>query len=475
MERRHLVYVLPGIGGSVLERPGSGGRPDRTVWDTGYGDIAGLVAAPGRLAPDEPLRAVGAVRSRSLLPGWTVVPGYDRLIAALGALPGLRRVDHGHPDRRDLDADLVVFPYDFRLGVTEAAGRLAADVRERLAHLGGGTEGRVIVVAHSMGGLVARYWLGPLGGWPSCRALITAGTPHRGAPKALQIMANGVRVAGLRLGGLSGVLTSWRSVAELLPQYPAVWDADAGTARRPHELPVDWAGAATRAAAVHGEIQQAWSGIPRGGPQVVPRIGWSHRTPSSARWTGGRLKVGRDRPHWLTLPGWEHDDGDGTVPAVSAVPGEMDGYDVSGWLERERHGFLANGSWIPALVRSLLDRAPLAPVHGRERQWALGLDLEELHLPGRPIPLRVRLREYPAVRAPLTGPPMPAVWATVRRAGGDHAALADVRLEPDASSGEFAAELAALEPGLYDVLVRARAVPGAGDLAVAETVAVVAP
>ena len=43
----------------------------------------------------------------------------------------------------------------------------------------------MIVVAHSMGGLVARYWMGPLGGWRVCRALITLGTPHRGAPKAL--------------------------------------------------------------------------------------------------------------------------------------------------------------------------------------------------------------------------------------------------------------------------------------------------
>jgi triacylglycerol esterase/lipase EstA (alpha/beta hydrolase family) len=50
-----------------------------------------------------------------------------------------------------------------------------------------------------MGGLVARYWLGglcasvkPRAG--DCAALITVGTPHHGAPKALDWLVNGIRV-----------------------------------------------------------------------------------------------------------------------------------------------------------------------------------------------------------------------------------------------------------------------------------------
>ena len=39
VEPRRLIVVLPGIGGSVLARPG---RPDDVVWDAGKGDIAGL-------------------------------------------------------------------------------------------------------------------------------------------------------------------------------------------------------------------------------------------------------------------------------------------------------------------------------------------------------------------------------------------------------------------------------------------------
>ena len=49
------------------------------------------------------------------------------------------------------------------------------------------------------GGLVARYYLELLGGWQSCRALITLGTPFRGAVDALHSLANGYRMAGVTL------------------------------------------------------------------------------------------------------------------------------------------------------------------------------------------------------------------------------------------------------------------------------------
>ncbi|MGH8885565.1 MAG: hypothetical protein ACRDYX_10420 [Egibacteraceae bacterium] len=43
--RRHLVVVVPGIGGSVLARPGN---PEDVVWDAGIGDITDLVVHPDR-------------------------------------------------------------------------------------------------------------------------------------------------------------------------------------------------------------------------------------------------------------------------------------------------------------------------------------------------------------------------------------------------------------------------------------------
>ena len=185
---RHLVVVVPGIGGSVLA-DGS-----RVVWDAGIGDIAGLVLRPDRLdlGSVPKLTPTGLIRSRTWLPGWTVVHGYQGLMASLASLPGAV-VDSGDPGGRVPVATVVAFPYDFRRSIAEAAGRLQAEVDRRLEDLGGERDKRVIVVAHSMGGLVARHWLGPGGGWPLCRSLITLGTPHRGAPKALQLLVNGFR------------------------------------------------------------------------------------------------------------------------------------------------------------------------------------------------------------------------------------------------------------------------------------------
>jgi hypothetical protein len=476
MGRRHLVYVLPGIGGSVLERPAVAGKRPETVWDAGFGDVTGLLLRPGRLAADEPLRAIGMTRSRRLLPGWTVIPGYEGLQRGLAALPGVR-LDSGHPDHRDPHADVVVFPYDFRLGVAHAAKLLAADVHERLRGYSDAEKaGRVVVVAHSMGGLVARYWLGPLQGWPVCRSLITLGTPHRGAPKALHLLANGVRVAGIPLP-VGALLRQWPSVAELLPRYPAVWDGATGVARYPHEIPADGLGAgAKRAFDMHQEIEQAWAEIPRteAAPQVKPRLGWSHDTAGSAVWDGRNLTMHKTPPAWLDLAGWEADHGDGTVPAISAVPVEMSGYDTAGWRVRDRHGPLAGASWIPDMVEAYETRATLAAVHGDERQTALGLDLDDMHGEGTPMPLRVRLRgDSPPGTEPgdLAGLP---VWASVRPADAP-GTVTETRLDWDAGTASFTAELPGRPAGMYDVKVSARAVPGAGDLSVRDTVAVVAP
>jgi pimeloyl-ACP methyl ester carboxylesterase len=41
---------------------------------------------------------------------------------------------------------------------------------------------KLILVGHSMGGLVARYFLECLEGWRDTRRLVTFGTPYRGCP-----------------------------------------------------------------------------------------------------------------------------------------------------------------------------------------------------------------------------------------------------------------------------------------------------
>ncbi len=74
--------------------------------------------------------------------------------------------------------------------VPERAARLA----EQIAAL---PERRVVIIAHSMGGLDARWAIGRLGLASRIAALVTIGTPHRGAPLA----ALGHRTSLLRLFG----------------------------------------------------------------------------------------------------------------------------------------------------------------------------------------------------------------------------------------------------------------------------------
>jgi hypothetical protein len=218
--------VVPGIGGSVL-------ADDRgVVWAAGIGDVAGLLVDPERLdlGSVEWLRPRGLIGSRSLCPGWTVVHGYDGLLDLLGRLDGalVDRAAGDDPGVRVPGATVVAFPYDFRRSIVDAAELLGAEVDRRLSDLGGARSKRVIVVAHSTGGLVARYWLGPLGGWRVCRALVTAGTPHRGAVKALRMLVDGPGVGPFRADGVRELFRGWRSVYELLPTYKAVWDAAEG-------------------------------------------------------------------------------------------------------------------------------------------------------------------------------------------------------------------------------------------------------
>jgi pimeloyl-ACP methyl ester carboxylesterase len=119
-------------------------------------------------------------------------------------------------------ANFIEFPYDWRLDNRIHARRLAALVEDRLHEWrrhSGNPQARVILVAHSMGGLIARHYLEVLEGWRSCRALITFGTPYRGSLNALNFLANGYKKLFV---DLTAAMRSFPSVHQLLPIYKAL-------------------------------------------------------------------------------------------------------------------------------------------------------------------------------------------------------------------------------------------------------------
>jgi len=201
LEPGYLVVVVPGIGGTELAVPG-----DRSakIWTGGFGNIGKSLARPDRLSVREHprLQPVSLIKTRKAFGIWTAIQGYDVMLSALAtgglALPGAC-LDDGTRPEPDLDANVVAAGYDFRLGVASAAQSWRMPIQPRLQHLWPKPEDRankLFFVTHSMGGLVARYWAAQPDNRHLCRLILTLGTPHRGAPKALDILANGLIVRG---------------------------------------------------------------------------------------------------------------------------------------------------------------------------------------------------------------------------------------------------------------------------------------
>ncbi|MGH8898190.1 MAG: esterase/lipase family protein [Egibacteraceae bacterium] len=469
MRLRHLIVVIPGIGGSVLERAGE------PVWGDGLLRAAQRMCDPAALAlfPGDGVRAVGLIRSAWILPGWAVMHGYERLVHGIcnsfeGAI-----LDEGHPDCRVPDANVVLFPYDFRQSVEVAAELLAAEVKIRLNGLGERDQRRrVVVVAHSMGGLVARYWLGPLEGWRCCRALVTLGTPHRGAPKALAWLASGVRLKGVRLPAATKVIRGWPSVYELLPRYPAVIRGQTGKTCYPYELAVKGFDHARAAGAfeLHKKIEAAWDevGSQRDAPKVTPFLGCGHPTLERASW-GNALSVTKDPADWLGQEDWF---GDGTVPAYAASPIEQAGVDEERWRYRPvRHGPLV---WDPEVVKEVvelltgLEAKSTTPVRGKDGRLSLGVDVEEWYPAGEAVPVEVFLRRGRETLGAASGV---RVWASVSPEGGGQ--VSDVELER--AGDRWVGELGGFPPGSYRLTVSATGVPDGEPRPVQEVFGVVDP
>lgn len=128
-----------------------------------------------------------------------IVP--TRLLSAPAWAPVFRGVE---PYRALLDAvrhvlvapeALLPFPYDWRLSVRHNAKLLLDAAYRHLQawreHPEAGDDAKVILVAHSMGGLLAHHMAGPLGGTEFVRRTVALGTPYHGAVKAAVVLNTG--------------------------------------------------------------------------------------------------------------------------------------------------------------------------------------------------------------------------------------------------------------------------------------------
>jgi hypothetical protein len=251
----------------------------------------------------------------------------------------------------------IEFPYDWRRDNRVAARALRRVADEKLhAARQRDPDAKLILIGHSMGGLVARYFLECLDGWKDTRMLITFGTPHRGSLNAVDFLTNGFvkKLGPLKIADLTRLLRSLTSVYQLLPTYPCVDLGEGGEYALVADASDSLAGVdAPRARAAaddfHGAIDTGVGAHEYGVYDLHSVVGITQGTKQSVRLDGG--KVVCEELYKGTDLG-----GDGTVPRLSATPAETDGLHpvYQPMYSADRHAALQNADPVQTQLYGIL-------------------------------------------------------------------------------------------------------------------------
>ncbi len=288
------VLILPGIMGSTLGRPRKG-LPDDIKWfdpaEIALGGLTKLALPRGRR-----YGPLGVLRF-----------AYERLRLVL----------------RIAGYDAVFHPYDWRLDLA-ASGRALA---ERLV-----TERRqdVVLVGHSMGGLVARAALAQKGAERIAR-VIQLGTPNRGAFVAVQAL-RGTYPLIRRLAMLDllhdadeiarRALTTFPGLCQLLPPTTACKNFDPFDAEQWPKGPVPDAGLLVN-------TRHALETLPPPDERFRLIAGFGQDTVLGLKRSSQRLEFGRGPAgdgtvpltlaHWSGMPTWYVEESHGALPGNADV------------------------------------------------------------------------------------------------------------------------------------------------------------
>jgi len=398
-----LVVVLPGIMGSTLRD-----RDGKEVWGTSLGSIVKGVLTRGKAikrlelpegigddpAPDGVV-AGGLMPDIHVIPGiWSVSIGYEAMIRWFRETFDVVEEDASHPDRI---ANFVQFPYDWRLSNRASAVALQRRVEpllERFRTQQGRSDAKVVFIGHSMGGLVARYYVDVLGGHEVTEKVITLGTPHRGALNALESLVNGVSkgVGPFKLD-LTKLSRSMPSLYQLLPEY-ACLESGSGLRKTTEialpDLDSDLVADAMR---FHEELRAATAGSPLG-YDSHPIIARTQPTSTTARLRDDRVETVR------TIDGRD-EGGDGTVPRLSAIPYGVTPDDAIVRYIKDKHGALpANAPVLIELEGVLTARDVIA----RDTSYDVGVVVDDIWIAGETIDVTIEAESDLVIDAVLTSP-----------------------------------------------------------------------
>ncbi len=315
----NVLVLIPGILGSVLVKDG------REIWGASGSSIAanlltfgkalnGLVLPHG-IGHNDPKDGVAAPRvlpSLYMVPRFWKADGYGRLTDRLKERFTLTAATNGQVGN--------LFEFPWRLSNQLNAQRLSDAVIPALDRWRQATKNpnaKLIFICHSMGGLVARYFLELLGDRELTTKLITIGTPYQGSINALDALVNGLFL-GLGPIGISvdKLIRSYPSVHQLLPNYDCLGVGNGELVNLSEaELPNIAKNDVTEALAFHSRISDS---IEKNSKYETFAIkGVDQPTNQSALLRNGKVEPMRSYKG-------EDKSGDGTVSRPSSHPPEWE-------------------------------------------------------------------------------------------------------------------------------------------------------
>ncbi|MBS0387075.1 MAG: hypothetical protein JSR15_01245 [Proteobacteria bacterium] len=313
--RRHAesVYLLPGIMGSQLGAVRPAGLPTDLLWLDPQ-DVIGGALTRLRLPDTAPLSPLGAIP-------FSYLALQLRLRAAGFAV--------------------TVHDYDWRGNLEDLAAALASRLRQDAAP-------GIFLVAHSMGGLIARRaMLAP--DLARVRRLVTLGTPHGGSYGAVQAI-RGTYPVVRRLAALDRLHDADFLAAQIFSTFPSLYQmlpSVAGAAGTDLFDAAQWPRSGPQPAPNLLDAGRRFTAsLPRGEPRCIAICGTLQRTVTG-------LHRADDAFHYQVS-----DAGDGTVPLASAQLAGSDNYFV-----RCEHSALPRSATVARAVLELLR-------HGRTTRLA---------------------------------------------------------------------------------------------------------
>jgi hypothetical protein len=440
-----VVVLLPGITGSVLAKDG------KAVWEPSAGAVLRALVSFGKsvknleVADDDWQRA-------NLGDGVTA----SKLVSDVHLIPGLWKID-GYTTIENFllqtfdlteNENYFPFPYDWRRDNRASAKQLRARSAEWLKkwrQQSGNQRAKLVLIGHSMGGLVARYFVECLSGWEDTRAVISFGSPFYGSINAIDFLLNGLEKKVGFLGlDLTDMVRSFRSVHQLVPTYRCVYSGGTTVTPAAAKLPgwkSEWDVALcsfnqeVEAAAAQNRADPRFLAAP---PVYRPIVGTDQPTRQSVNLTGGNVCIAWDRDG-------VDEAGDGTVPLLSAA---LSGTEDQRTFAPEQHGRLQNYNAMLAHLKGVLTslyQVRIDDLRTDSNAW-FSYKADQLFLTGEPVVVEL------ATRSSIDESLLPSVSAVVTVENRSSGPVLQRRIQVPRIPTRF--EIGELPPGTYTLAVQ---------------------